>query len=171
MSGKGKKKNKKGTSTIKNHGKRVLELRGKMEEYGKVSKKLGDKRMLVVLVDGQQIVAHIPGKFTKKKIWVDLDSVVLVSRREFENDKMDIIHLYDHDEVKKLVKAGEIPDSFLQSGTNQIVTENIENEEGFDIENCDDDDEKKVIKNKGESKPGCELAESKLDCGFDFDDI
>lgn len=162
MSGKGK-KSKKSSSTVKNHGKRVLEVKGNMEEYGKISKKLGDKRMLVVLVDGQQMVAHIPGRFTKKKIWVDIDSVVLVSRREFENDKMDIIHLYEHDEVKKLVKSGEIPESFLQSGTSQIVSENIENTEGFDIEDSDEQQEVKT-------KPKVVVIEdSKGD--FDFDEI
>ena len=78
--------------------------------------------------------------------------------------------MYESDEVKKLVKMGEIPDSFLQNGTSQIVSENIENEEGFDIENSDDESNKKQVENKVVSK-GCELTESKLDCGFDFDEI
>lgn len=169
MSSKGKGKNKK-SSIVKNHGKRTLELKGKMELYGKVSKKLGDKRVLVVLVDGREVLAHIPGRFQKKKIWVDIDSVVLVSQREFEADKMDIIHMYESDEVKKLVKMGEIPDSFLQNGTSQIVSDNIQNEDGFDIENSDDESSKKQVENKVVSK-GCELTESKLDCGFDFDEI
>ena len=169
MSGKGKSKNKKSAGIVKNHSKRTLELKGKMEEYGKVSKKLGDKRVMVVLVDGREVLSHIPGRF-RKRIWVDIDSVVLVSQREFEADKMDIIHMYESDEVKKLVKMGEIPDSFLQNGTSQIVSENIENEEGFDIENSDDESNKKQVENKVVSK-GCELTESKLDCGFDFDEI
>jgi translation initiation factor 1A len=164
-----KAKNKKKGGVVKNHGKRILETRRTMEEYAKVSKALGDKRVMLVLVDGKQMIAHIPGKFTKKKIWVNVDSVVLVSRREFENDKMDIIHLYDNDEVKKLVKSGEIPESFLQSGISQIITDQNDNDEGFDIENSDDENEKVVIQK--ESRAGGELVESKLDCGFDFDDI
>ena len=175
MAIKGKKgKNKKSSGIIKNHSKRSFELKGKMEEYGKVSKKLGDKRVIVVLVDSREVLAHIPGRFTKKKIWVDIDSVVLVSQREFEADKMDIIHMYQYDEVKKLVKIGEIPDSFLQSGTSQLVTENIQNEEGFDIENSDDETDKNQVESKHVTKfvsKGCELSESKLDCGFDFDEI
>lgn len=165
-----KAKNKKKSSVVKNHGKRILELRATMEEYAKVSKILGDKRVMVVLVDNQQIIAHIPGKFTKKKIWVNIDSVVLVSRREFENDKMDIIHLYDHDEVKKLVKMDEIPESFLQSGISQIITEHHDNDEGFDIENSDDD-EKKISPKESKGGGGGELAQSNLDCGFDFEEI
>lgn len=146
MSGKGK--NKKNSGIVKNHGKRVLELKRNMEEYAKVSKALGDKRVQVVLIDGSQFIAHIPGKFTKKKIWINIDNVVLVSRREFENDKMDIIHLYEHDEVKKLVKQGEIPESFLQSGTSQIIDcLEQKNTEGFDIEDIDEDiDEEKHSK-------------------------
>jgi initiation factor 1A len=164
--GKGKGKNKK-SGIVKNHGKRVMELRGNMEEYAKVSKALGDKRVIVVLVDGQQIIAHIPGKFKKKKIWVNIDSVVLVSRREFENSKMDIIYLYEHEEVKKMVKMGEIPESFLQSGTSQLVSqsENNENEEGFDIEDSDDENDK--TRPKKSQNETIDLP----DCGFDFEEI
>ena len=169
MSSKGKSKSKKSSGVVKNHGKRTLELKGKMEEYGKVSKKLGDKRVMVVLVDGREVLSHIPGRF-RKRIWVDIDSVVLVSQREFEADKMDIIHMYESDEVKKLVKLGEIPESFLQSGTSQIITDNIRNEEGFDIENSDEESSKTQVESKHVSK-GCDLSESKLDCGFDFDEI
>jgi len=163
MSGKGKNKKK---GIVKNHGKRVLELKGTMEEYGKVSKALGDKRVLVVLVDGKEVVAHIPGKFTKKKIWVNIDNVVLVSKREYENNKMDIIHLYEYDEVKKLVKLGEIPETFLHSGTSQIVSENLQEEEGFDIEeNSEEENKPKVVENKKDV-----YFEEKIDT-FDFDDI
>jgi len=158
MSSKGK--NKKNSGTVKNHGKRVLELKGNMEEYAKVSKALGDKRVQVVLIDGRQLIAHIPGKFTKKKIWINIDNIVLVSRREFENDKMDIIHLYEHDEVKKLVKQGEIPEAFLQSGTSQLVDyESKNSEEGFDIE--ENSDEEKVEK----------VNKTEIPTDYDFDDI
>jgi hypothetical protein len=83
---------------------------------------------------------------------------------------MDIIHLYDHDEVKKLVKMDEIPESFLQSGISQIITEHHDNDEGFDIENSDDD-EKKISQKESKGGGGGELAQSNLDCGFDFEEI
>lgn len=175
MANKGK-KGKNSGNTVKVHGKRILEYKGAMEEYAKVSRALGDKRVMVVTVDGQEVIAHIPGKF-KKKVWVGINSVVIASRREFQNDKMDIIHVYENDEVKKLVKAGELPDSFLQSGVEQIKTENKEEEEGgFDIDfNSDEEDEKPkakpVAKNFTVVAHENGLAEVKIDCGFDIDDI
>ena len=171
------KKGKNSGNTVKMHGKRILEYKGPMEEYGKVSRALGDKRVMVVTVDGQEVIAHIPGKF-KKKVWVGVNSVVIASRREFQNDKMDIIHVYENDEVKKLVKSGELPDSFLQSGVEQIKTENKNDEEegGFDIDfESEDEGEKpkakQVDKNFSVVTHSNGLSEVKIDCGFDIDDI
>jgi translation initiation factor 1A len=176
MTNKGK-KGKNSSNTVKVHGKRILEYKGPMEEYCKVSRALGDKRVMVVTVDGKEFIAHIPGKF-KKKVWVGVNSVVIASRREFQNDKMDIIHVYENDEVKKLVKAGELPDSFLQSGVEQIkTTENKEEEEGgFDIDFDSEAEEEKpkakpVAKNFSVVTHENGLAEVKIDCGFDIDDI
>lgn len=175
MANKGK-KGKNSSNTVKVHCKRILEYKGPMEEYCKVSRALGDKRVMVVTVDGQEVIAHIPGKF-KKKVWVGVNSVVIASRREFQNDKMDIIHVYENDEVKKLVKSGELPDSFLQSGVEQIKSENKEEDEGgFDIDFDSNEDEDKpkakpVAKNFTVVAHENGLAEVKIDCGFDIDDI
>lgn len=177
MANKGKKKGKNSSNTVKVHGKRILEYKGPMEEYCKVSRALGDKRVMVVTVDGKEVIAHIPGKF-KKKVWVGVNSVIIASRREFQNDKMDIIHVYENDEVKKLVKAGELPDSFLQSGVDQIKTENKEEDEGgFDIDFDSNEEEeekpkaKQVPKNFSVVTHENGLAEVTIDCGFDIDDI
>ena len=169
------KKGKNSSNTVKVHGKRLLEYKGPMEEYCKVSRALGDKRVMVVTVDGQEVIAHIPGKF-KKKVWVGVNSVVIASRREFQNDKMDIIHVYENDEVKKLVKTGELPDSFLQSGVEKIKAEKEEEEGGFDIDFNSEEEEdrpkaKQVDKNFTVVAHDNGLAEVKVDCGFDFDDI
>ena len=171
------KKGKNSSNTVKVHGKRILEYKGPMEEYCKVSRALGDKRVMVVTVDGKEVIAHIPGKF-KKKVWVGVNSVVIASRREFQNDKMDIIHVYENDEVKKLVKAGELPDSFLQTGVEQIKIENKENDDegGFDIDFDSNEEEEKpkakpVAKNFSVVTHENGLAEVKIDCGFDIDDI
>jgi len=48
----------------------------------------------------------------RKKIWVNKDDIVLISKWEFLTDdtKCSIIHKYDNDEVKKLKRDGEFPE-------------------------------------------------------------
>ena len=45
------------------------------------------------------------------QVWVETGDIVLVSLREYEDDKGDIIHKYFTGEAAHLVRVGEIPDS------------------------------------------------------------
>ena len=45
------------------------------------------------------------------QVWVETGDIVLVSLREYEEDKADIIHKYYTGEATHLIRVGEIPDS------------------------------------------------------------
>ena len=45
------------------------------------------------------------------QVWIRSGDIVLVSLREYEEDKGDIIHKYYHREATNLVGYGEIPDT------------------------------------------------------------
>ena len=45
------------------------------------------------------------------QVWVETGDIVLVSLREYEDDKADIIHKYYTGEATHLIRVGEIPDS------------------------------------------------------------
>jgi len=90
-------------------GKRQLIFAEKGQCYGFVTKNLGDRRMLVKLCDGRELRCHIPGKM-RKRVWINVDHCVLVSLREFQDDCADIIHRYDTEEVRVLVKLKQIPE-------------------------------------------------------------
>ena len=67
----------------------------------------------------------------RKKIWITTEDVVLVSIREFEDGKVDILHKYDYDETKSLQSMKEIPkmeekESERSDSTDIIVSENEE---------------------------------------------
>lgn len=112
--GKKKKRNgggKKGAMT-----KRTLETKGDSEEYAKVIKMHGDRRLNVLLPDNQQIMAIIPGKF-RKRVWMNVEDILLVSKREYQENKVDILLKYTPDEIKQLYKLGEIPESFVDGFT------------------------------------------------------
>lgn len=97
-----------------NAPKRVLEFKEDMQEYVLMTKMLGDRRINVTLVDGSEKMAIIPGRF-RKRCWMKPGDVLLASHREFQGDKLDIIHKYEYDEAKKLVGMGEIPSFFLDA--------------------------------------------------------
>ncbi len=144
----GKKKGKKSGVAAE---KRQLTLRGEMQEYAKIMKTLGDRRMTVVLPDGSEILALIPGRF-RKRCWMNDGDVVLVSRREFQDAKVDIVHKYHSDELRNLFKQGEIPAFFLDA----TATRNEDDDLGITIGNYDNEEE---------------VAEDKKDEAFDFDNI
>ncbi|MCQ2817003.1 MAG: translation initiation factor eIF-1A [archaeon] len=91
---------------------RELVYKGEMEEYGQVLRLLGDLRLEINCMDGVKRIGHIRGKM-KKKCWIANGDVVLVSLREFDEEKCDVVHKYFDDEVRKLKKAGELPDSLV----------------------------------------------------------
>lgn len=138
----GKKKGKRNTGqTIE---KRTLIYKDNMEEYSQVSKMLGDRRIMVMLPDKSELLAIIPRRF-RKRCWIKLGDVLLISRREYQQSKLDVIYKYTDMEARKLAKEYEIPEFFLDS----LVSEHIENNDNFlweeddDDENNEDDDEDK----------------------------
>lgn len=112
-------------------------------EYGRVKDLLGNGRLRVVtLIDNKERIGHIRGSMYKK-IWIGKDDIVLVSLRDFQDNKCDIIHKYDGEDVKYLIKRGEIENTTEINQNNKntqnlyetdIVFEEIEGEE-IDIDN------------------------------------
>ena len=62
----------------------------------------------------------------RKKIWISKNDIVLVSLREFQDDKADIIYKYDNSEVRKLKILDELKIE------DKIKEENEENFFDFD---------------------------------------
>lgn len=60
-------------------------------EYAQVVKMLGNARLEAQCVDGIRRLCQIRGKM-RKKVWINMGDVVLVSLRSYEDEKGDIIH-------------------------------------------------------------------------------
>jgi translation initiation factor 1A len=103
-------KNKKTTRNVE-AVKRDIVFKNHEEEYAVVLKKLGDRRLTVRLVTGQELLAVIPGRF-RKRCWIDVDDLILVSFRQFQENKVDVIHKYNSDEKRALARLDEIPPTF-----------------------------------------------------------
>lgn len=89
---------------------RELTLRDEGQEYAQVTKILGSGRLEVSCFDGEQRQAHIRGKM-RKKVWISLNDIVLVSIREFQPTQADVILKYHPDEARALKAQGELPEN------------------------------------------------------------
>lgn len=122
---------------------RELQHKDDLQEYAKVIKMLGDRRTTIVLPDGKETLGVIPGRFRKgrRNRFVPGD-VVLVSYREFQDSRCDIIVKYTDGEARELLKRREIPEFFLdglatdptKGGGGIIFGEEDEEEAKFDFD-------------------------------------
>lgn len=68
-------------------------------EYAQVTKMLGNGRLQAQCFDGETRLAHIRGKM-RKKVWINQGDIILISLREFQDDKADVIVKYTVEEVR-----------------------------------------------------------------------
>lgn len=71
---------------------------------------LGNGRLEAQCFDGQRRLAHIRGKM-RKKVWVNQGDIILVSLRDYQDEKGDVILKYSADEARSLKAYGELPDN------------------------------------------------------------
>jgi len=120
---------------MKNHKKKnnlqnqnVLEkefiLKEKSEVYGQVIAPLGNNRMSVQCFDNKIRLCIIKGSM-RKKVWILKNDIVLVSLRDFQDDKGDIVHRYDDEDVKKLKNMNEIPTNLKVSTKDDLAEDDI----------------------------------------------
>ncbi|KAJ1607105.1 hypothetical protein OIY81_165 [Cryptosporidium canis] len=119
--------------------KRELVFKEEGQEYGQVQRMLGNGRLDAYCFDGQKRLCHIRGKM-RKKVWVNPGDIVLVSLRDFQDSKGDIILKYTPDEARALKSKGEIPETtkinesdIFEDGYDEVGIE-FDEAEGVDIE-------------------------------------
>ena len=131
------------------------------QEYGKVKRACGNGRFDIECFDGKDRLGILAGNM-RKKIWVNKDDIVLISRWDFttDSDKCSIIHKYSMDEVKKLEKDNEFPKTintdssadFADYGNDEDMisfnygepsssSDNDDNDEDDDEDDEDDDED------------------------------
>jgi len=98
-----------------------LNLRTEDQEYGRVTKILGNCRVRAKCFteNGKQVerLCIIPGKF-RKRVYINLGDLILVNIRSFQDDKVDVVYKYPPNEIKRLIKKGIVPDDSDELETN-----------------------------------------------------
>lgn len=99
------------------------------QQYAKITKTLGNRRFEVIcLEDNKTRIAHIRGNM-RRSDWISMEDIVLVSLRNFQDSRCDILYRYTDDERIKLRKLGEITFDDTHIETNEEEEE--DKEEGF----------------------------------------
>ncbi|KAK4117504.1 nucleic acid-binding protein [Canariomyces notabilis] len=107
--GKGGKNRRRGKNENDNE-KRELTFKEDGQEYAQVLKMLGNGRLEAMCFDGVKRLGLIRGKL-RKKIWINNGDIILVSLREYQDEKGDVILKYSADEARSLKAYGELPDT------------------------------------------------------------
>ncbi|KAI8364792.1 uncharacterized protein BYT42DRAFT_169842 [Radiomyces spectabilis] len=131
--GKGGKNRRRGKN--ENEGdKRELVFKDEGQEYAQVLKMLGNGRLEAQCFDGTKRLGLIRGKM-RKKVWINQGDIILLSLREYQDDKADVIGKYSPEEARQLKNYGELPDTTkINEAETFGGTEEDEIEFDFDID-------------------------------------
>ena len=138
--GKKHKRNKKQNDFIE----KALRLKEEDQEYAQITKCLGNCRFTVMCFDGKERMATMCGGMRKRR-FVNQNDIVLVSLRDWQDEKCDIIDNYDDNLTKKLKSKGLVPDSIKLDSDKPNDLDIDDDNMGFvfstDIPNSDEETE------------------------------
>ncbi|KAL9553157.1 Translation initiation factor 1A, partial [Mucor atramentarius] len=130
--GKGGKSRRRGKNDTEND-KRELVFKEEGQEYAQVLKMLGNGRVEAQCFDGVKRLALIRGKL-RKKVWINQGDIVLLSLRDFQDEKADVIQRYNPDEARQLKSYGELPDTAKINETDNNFGGEEDDEVEFDFD-------------------------------------
>ena len=161
--GKGGKKRRRGKNiVVENTG--LLEFE-EGQAYGRIVKLLGNgrahvecyiwqenKKTKVMEMNTKTCVGKIRGKLMKR-MWMGNDDIVLVGLRDFQDDRVDIIHKYTYNDALKLrkLKYG-IPNIKIDKYQNDSIDQCIFNEDDSEDDSQSNSDSESNNKSKNKNK-------------------
>lgn len=97
-----------------------------VEEFAYVKKLLGNCRVQLITNSGIDAIGIIRGTLRKfnKRILIETGDIVVVSKRDFQDSKVDIVHKYNQEQVNLLIqeeKLSNILCNFYNNHTPVIV--------------------------------------------------
>lgn len=104
------------------------------QEYAKVTKLLGDCRVECECYDKKVRLGIIRNKMRRgKNNRVTLGSIVIVSLREYQDSKADIVHVYNAEETIRLRRMNIIPTEQMDMDLDDMIrfTNESTDEESF----------------------------------------
>jgi len=89
------------------------------QDYAVVQEMMGNGRLKALCSDGVTRVGRIRGSMRKYagKVIIEKGDLILISFRDFEEDKVDVIAKYTADEVSTVLKSYEISEKLVKALT------------------------------------------------------
>ena len=85
------------------------------QEYGYITKILGNCRFTILCYDKKERIGHVRGKL-RKRTFFEQGDFILVSLRNFQDSLCDMIQKYTYDQVNILINNNEIKECFAKNG-------------------------------------------------------
>lgn len=97
-------KKKKNFNTSKNSN---YDINFECEEYGLVKKLLGNCRVNLICNSGDEVMGIIRGNMRKfnKRVLIDKGDIVVISKREYQANKVDIVHKISSDKYSEVLNS------------------------------------------------------------------
>ena len=127
---KGGKKYKRNKNQVQENKTTRLKDVNQSQEYAQITKCLGNCRFEVLCFDGKKRMAIMCGKM-RKRVFVNAKEIVLVSLRDWQDSKCDIIDKYSASDVQKLKQKNLIPKSIKLEEKNDLDDEIMDDNLGF----------------------------------------
>lgn len=119
------------------------------ELYAYVIKLLGNCRVLVLCDNGNEAIGVIRGSMRRfnKRVLIETGDIIVVSTREYQDNKVDIVHKYNAEQCKILINNKELSYTLINAYNKvNISTVNNDNDANIIFENlCVEDCKKQNI--------------------------
>jgi translation initiation factor 1A len=117
------------------------------ELYAYVIKLLGNCRVLVLCDDGNEAIGVIRGSMRRfnKRVLIETGDIIAVSKRDFQDNKVDIVHKYNTEQCKNLINEKELSYTLINA-YNKININTINSTNDANIifdDTCEKDSKKK----------------------------
>lgn len=139
-------RNKKNKSKFQNE-KESNYIMSEDEDYGYVQKLLGNCRVKILSDDGIESIGIIRGSLRKfnKRILIENGDIVVISKRDFQDSKVDIVHKFNNDQCLTLINDKIISNVIANLYTKKIdykdINNTVNNEDDYFQFNDDDFDD------------------------------
>jgi translation initiation factor 1A len=100
-------------------------INNEVEEYAYVKKLLGNCRVHVITNTGIEAVGIIRGSLRKfnKRVLIEVGDIVVISKRDFQDSKVDIVHKYNQEQINLLVQEDKLSNILCNFYNNHVPVE------------------------------------------------
>ena len=165
---KGGKKYKRNKNQVQENKNTRLKDVNQSQEYAQITKCLGNCRFEVLCFDGKKRMAIMCGKM-RKRVFVNAHEIVLVSLREWQDSKCDIIDKYSASDVQKLKQKNLIPKSIKLEEKMDDEDEVMDDNLGFVFDYSMPNEDS--LSDKSSSEGESDVSDSDDPSKIDIDDI